>query len=83
MEELKAKCMALNTAELQHLMNYLQKERDDLLMFISFTKEYFTMSEKDFKAFKEFVLYGDQGISFTDILGETINQLIKEEEEKH
>jgi hypothetical protein len=74
MTALKDTCMKLNGAELQHLLNYLKKERDDLLMFISFTKEYFVMDEKDFKEFKNFVLFGENNIDITEMLKEVILQ---------
>ena len=64
--------MKLSIAELQHLLNYLKKERDDILMFISFTKEYFVMDEEHFKDFKNFVLFGEDNIDITEMLKEVI-----------
>ena len=49
---LKKELLAINVAELQHLINFLQKERNDVLIAISFTHSYFTMDVPHFKDFK-------------------------------
>lgn len=79
MEELKQKVMELSIAELQHLFFHCQKNRDDVLMFISFTKEFFKMDGDNFKEFKNLVLYGDCKVELSELLKQAIGDTLKEE----
>ena len=79
MEELKEKCMALSVAELQHLLFHIQKHREDVLVLLTFTKEYFDMSKETFKGFKEFLLYGEDGINIQEVLKEVF-MMMKDEQ---
>ena len=74
MEELKKSCMELSQAELQHLLFHLQKNRDDLLILMTFTKEFFTMDATNFKDFKNWLLYNEQ-INMGDVLASVLTQL--------
>lgn len=49
---MKKELLEINIAELQHLINHIQKERDDLLVAVSFTHSFFTMDVPHFKEFK-------------------------------
>jgi hypothetical protein len=54
--ELKDKLMKLNIAELQHILNYLQHKRDDLLIVYTLPYNWFVMDIAHFRLFKEWLL---------------------------
>jgi hypothetical protein len=54
-DRLKRELLDLHVAELQHILNHIQKRRDDLLLIVSFVNNYFDMSPENFRLFKEWI----------------------------
>jgi hypothetical protein len=52
MDQLKQTVMALNQAEIQHLMTYIQQNRNDVLFVFGMTKQALLMDEAHLKEFK-------------------------------
>jgi hypothetical protein len=71
---LKKELLELNIAELQHLINFLQKERNDVLIAISFTHSYFTMDVPHFKDFKSW-LQAENVIDLDSMVLEAVNSI--------
>ena len=79
MKALKERLMALPQAELQHLLFHLQKHRDDLLILMTFTKEFFTMDNAAFRDFKNWLLY-NEAFSVSDVLSSVFATLKDQED---
>lgn len=56
-DDLLDRLLAQPLAQLQYILWNVTKRRDDLLFYVAFTKEVFTMSSEEFKHFKEYLLY--------------------------
>ena len=54
--ELKKQLMEINIAELQHILNYLQHKRDDLMICYTMPYNWFNMDIPHFRLFKEWLL---------------------------
>lgn len=67
--DLKERLMKLNIAECQHVLNYLQYNRDDLLICYSLPYPYFQMDIPNFKAFKTWLL-SSGALNLEDLLCE-------------
>jgi hypothetical protein len=70
--------MDMNHAEVEHVIRHLVKNRDDLLIYFVFTKEVFTMDNKHFKAFKDWLLFNNV-IELPAMLKEAAAKLDEEE----
>jgi hypothetical protein len=70
----------LNTAELEHVIRHTVKTRDDALIYYVFTKEAFTMDNKHFKDFKDWLLFNNV-IDLPSMLKEAVSRLEDEQEE--
>lgn len=80
-DELKEKLMQVKTTDLQHILNFLVKERDDLLILFCLTKEIFTMDAPHFKEFKNWI-HDNRVIHLPSVLKEAVEvleQSIKEQ----
>lgn len=55
----KEMMMEMNQAEVEHVIRHLVKHRDDLLIYFVFTKEVFTMDNRHFSAFKDWLLFNN------------------------
>lgn len=71
---LKKELLAINIAEMQHILNFLQKERDDLLIAVSFTHSFFTMDVAHFKEFKNW-LQAEGIIEMDSMIAEAISSI--------
>ncbi len=71
---IKKELLTLNIAELQHIINYLQKERDDILIAISFTHNFFVMDPTNFRGFKNW-LQAEGVIEMDELVAEAISQM--------
>lgn len=76
MEELKKSVMALNQAEMQHLMNFIQKNRDDVLFVFGMTKQALKMDEAHLRDFKEWLMgSGLMDAMVAAVLRDTVTKL--------
>lgn len=71
---LKRELLELNIAEVQHLINHLQKERDDVLVAVSFTHSFFTMDIPHFKEFKSW-LQSEGVLDMNEVIAESIKSI--------
>jgi len=54
-DRLKRELVEIHVAELQHILNHIQKRRDDVLLIVSFVHNYFDMNPENFRLFKEWL----------------------------
>lgn len=71
---IKKELLELNIAEIQHVINFLQKERDDVLIAVSFTHSFFTMDVPHFKDFKSW-LQAENIIDLDEMVLEAFNSI--------
>ena len=64
---LKKQMMDLNIAECQHILNYLQHNRDDLLICFSLPYAWFNMDVAHFRVFKEW-LFAHNAIDLEELI---------------
>jgi hypothetical protein len=73
-DDLKDKLLSIKTTDLQHILNFLVKERDDLLILFCLTKEIFTMDAPHFKEFKNWI-HDNRVIHLPSVLKEAVQVL--------
>jgi hypothetical protein len=73
-DDLKDKLLKIKTTDLQHILNFLVKERDDLLILFAMSKEIFTMDTPHFKEFKNWI-HDNRVIHLPSILKEAVQQI--------
>jgi hypothetical protein len=79
-DQMKEWLLEINTAELEHVIRHAVKSRADTLIYFVFTKEVFTMDDKHFVAFKDWLLFNNV-IDLPSMLKEAVGRLEDEQAE--
>ena len=79
-DQIKEWLLEISTAELEHVIRHAVKNREDALIYFVFTKEAFTMDNKHFASFKDWLLFNNV-IDLPAMLKEAVGRLEEEEAE--